>query len=61
MKKTLIAILAAAAIAAPAAAAPAKGIDAYWVDKGASYPAAGAFAKPKAWAPGQYVTTGQLS
>lgn len=58
MRKTFLALAALALVLVGAFAAPAKGLDSYWVDKGSSFPAAGQFAKPAAWAPGQYVTIG---
>jgi hypothetical protein len=61
MKKVVFILAIALVALASASAAPAKGIDALWVDKGASYPAAGAFSKPAAWEPGQYVTLGTMT
>jgi hypothetical protein len=58
MKKLVLAFAALSLLLPLASAAPAKGIDQYWADKGKSFPAAGQFSKPAAWAPGQYVTLG---
>jgi hypothetical protein len=61
MKKLASSISLALLVLAAAFAASDKDLDSYWTDKGTSYPAAGAFSKPPAWAPGQYVTLGMTS
>jgi hypothetical protein len=56
MKKTLLALC--CLTLACAFAAPTKDIESYWTAKGGSFPAAGKYSKPVAWAPGQYVVLG---
>jgi hypothetical protein len=59
MKKPVLAFAALCLFAPLVLAAPAaKSLDSYWADSGKSFPAAGQFSKPQAWAPGQYVVTG---
>jgi hypothetical protein len=54
------AIAAALALLAAGASYAASPLDKYWTPTGASY-AAGAYSKPKAWAPGQYVVLGTMN
>jgi hypothetical protein len=54
------AIAASLALLAAGASFAASPLDKYWTPAGASYPSS-SFAKPKAWAPGQYIVLGTLS
>ena len=56
-----IATIALSTLLACAALAAAQSLDSYWKESGKSFPAAGVFTRPQAWAPGQYVVLGNYS
>ncbi len=57
----ILCILILAILALPSVFAQSKALDSLWTTSAKSYPSAGKFGTPKAWAPGQYVVVGQLS
>lgn len=59
--KKVFAIACVLLLAIPAVFAQSKSLDALWTASTRSYPGAGQFSAPKAWAPGQYVVVGQIS
>lgn len=61
MKKVAVAAVLAALVGLSGAFAQSKALDALWTTSPKTYPAAGKFQTPMAWAPGQYVVVGQLA